>query len=137
MHRASDWLRDVNAAVTYNDAVRRHFAEPRHAGDLDNSFDTTISAEVSESDEGARIQVSAGLRDGAIAAAAFRAWGCPHLVAAADLVCERLTGQPVRSLENYDLAHITRELCIPAEKAGRILLLEDALATLWEQCDSA
>jgi NifU-like protein involved in Fe-S cluster formation len=123
----------VNASVSYNDAVRRHFADPRHAGDLANSFDKTISADVSDSDKGARIVMSAGIRDGTIAAAAFRAWGCPHLIAALDLACERLTGQPVQSLEKYDLAHITQELGVPAEKAGRILLLEDALATLWAQ----
>jgi NifU-like protein involved in Fe-S cluster formation len=127
----------VNARISYNDAVRRHFAEPRHAGDLADSFDRMISADVSDSDKGARIVISAGIRDGTIASAAFRAFSCPHLIAALDLACERLTGQPVQSLENYDLAHITKELGVPAEKAGRILLLEDALATLWAQIGSA
>ncbi len=80
--------------------------------------------------------MSAGIRDATIAAAAFRTWGCPHLIAAVDLVCERLTGQPVKTLENYDLAHITQELGVPLEKTGRILLLEDALATLWAHSGS-
>ncbi len=127
----------VNGGVSYNLAVRRHFMEPHHAGDLEGSFDTTLVADVSESEHGARIQVSAGVRDGVLAALAFRAWGCPHLIAATDLACERLTGEPVKSLENHDLAHITRELGIPAEKTGRILLLEDALATLWAQYPAA
>ncbi len=127
----------MNGGISYNEAVRRHFVDPRHAGDLGDAFDRTVTADVSESDSGARVLMSAGIRDGAIADTAFRARGCPHLIAAVDLACERLTGQPVRSLENYDLAHITRELCIPAEKAGRILLLQDALATLWAQYGSA
>ena len=120
----------MNASVSYNEAVRRRFDNPRHAGDLEGSFDSTITADVSESDKGACIRLSAGIRGGTIRAATFRAWGCPHLIAAVDLACEQMTGRPVQSLENLDLDHITKELCIPAEKAGRILLLEDALATL-------
>lgn len=127
----------MNAFVSYNEAVRRHFEDPRHAGELEGAFDRTITAEASESDQGARICLAAGIRDGTLEAATFRAWGCPHLIAAADLACEQLTGRPVQSLENFDLAHITQELCIPAEKAGRILLLEDALATLWAQFGGA
>lgn len=127
----------MNPSVSYNEAVRRHFTEPRHAGDLPDSFDRTLSADVSDSDEGARIVMSAGIRGDTIAGAAFRAWGCPYLIAAVDLACEGLAGQPVKSLENHDLAHITQELSVPAEKRGRILLLEDALATLWAQYTGA
>ncbi len=127
----------MSDGVSYNLAVRRHFMEPQYAGELDGTFDTTLDADVSESAHGAQLQLSAGVRDGALAALAFRAWGCPHLIAAADLACERLTGKPVKSLENHDLAHITRELGVPAQKSGRILLLEDALATLWAQYAAA
>lgn len=127
----------MDGSIYYNEAVRRHFEDPRHAGELGDSFDITLTADASESDKGARIVLAAGISNGTIAAAAFRAWGCPHLIAAVDLACEQMAGQPVRSLENFDLAHITQELCIPAEKAGRILLLEDALATLWARYDGA
>ncbi len=127
----------MNGRIFYNEAVRRHFENPRYAGDLENSFDRTLTADASESDKGARILLAAGISNGTIAAAAFRAWGCPHLIAAVDLACEQIVGQRVQSLENLDLAHITQALCIPAEKAGRILLLEDALTMLWAQCDGA
>ena len=92
-----------------------------------------LNADVAESDTGAHIVMSAGIRDGTIAAMAFRVWGCPHLIAALELACRKLVEQPAASLENFDLADITRELSVPAEKIGRILLLEDALATLWAQ----
>jgi NifU-like protein involved in Fe-S cluster formation len=82
----------------YNEDVRRYFADPRHAGDLQEDYELTLVADVSESDSGAHIEMSAGIRGDLISAMAYRVWGCPHLVAA-------LT--------------------------GRILLLEDALATLW------
>ncbi len=123
----------MNSGVSYNEAVRRHFSEPRNAGELADSFDRILNADVSDSDNGVRIVLSAGIRDAVITGVAFRAWGCPHLIAAVDLACEQLAGQPATSLENHDLAHITGELAVPAEKAGRILLLEDALAILWAQ----
>lgn len=123
--------------VSYNDAVRRHFSKPRHAGDLEESFDQTLVADVSDSDKGARIAVTAGIRDGTIAAIRFRAWGCPHLIAALDRACELLQDKPVANLERCDLSNITEELSVPPEKAGRILLLEDALATLWAHYGSA
>ncbi|MDX1403040.1 MAG: iron-sulfur cluster assembly scaffold protein [Woeseiaceae bacterium] len=123
----------MTAPVSYNARVRQRFAEPQHAGDLEGRFDDTLTACASASDQGARVQLTVGLEDGLIGAATFRAWGCPHLIAAADLVCERLPGKSVQSLENVDLAHITEQLCIPVEKAGRILLIEDALAMLGAQ----
>jgi len=92
-----------------------------------------LVADVSESGNGAHIVMSAGIRGGTIAQMAYRVRGCPHLIAALELVCTRLDKQPVASLENFDSADITQELSIPAEKTGRILLLEDALATLWAQ----
>jgi NifU-like protein involved in Fe-S cluster formation len=121
------------ATAAYNEAVRRHFADPRHAGNLPKYYELTLIADVSESAEGTQIVMSAGIRGDTIAAMAFRARGCPHLIAALELACRILTDQPVASLENFDLANITQELSVPVEKAGRILLMEDALAALWAQ----
>lgn len=123
----------MNAAVSYNEALRRRFADPQHAGDLRAAYERTLNAEVSDSDKGAHLVMAAGIRDDSIAEITFRAWGCPHLIAALEAVCEHLEGQPAASLENCDLADITQELSVPAEKMGRILLVEDALATLWAQ----
>lgn len=119
--------------VSYNQAVRRHFADPLHAGELRGSFDRTLEADVSDAGDGTRIVVTAGIRDGTIAAMAFRVRGCPHLIAALDRTCELLQGQPVANLEKWDLSNISRELSIPTDKAGRVLLMEDALAELWAQ----
>ncbi len=122
---------------SYNRAVRRHFADPQHAGKLQDDYALTLVADVSESEHGAHIVISAGIRGGASAGIAYRVWGCPHLIAALECVCTTFEGQPVAGLENFDSADITQELSVPVEKAGRILLLEDALATLWAHYASA
>ena len=121
------------ATTSYNEDVRRHFADPQHAGNLQKDYELTLVADVSESDHGAHILISAGIRDGTIVEMAFRVWGCPHLISALEQVCTTFEGQPVAGLEKFDSADITQELSVPVEKSGRILLLEDALATLWAQ----
>ena len=127
----------MNASTIYNEDVRAYFANPAHAGDLQGSFDQAITADVSESEGGAQVVLAAGIQAGSIAEMVYRAWGCPHLIAALESVCTRLLGQPLASLENYDSADITQELSIPPDKMGRILLLEDALVMLWAQYGSA
>jgi NifU-like protein involved in Fe-S cluster formation len=127
----------MNASTTYNEAVRGYFADPAHAGDLQGSFDQTLAADVAESESGAQVVLAAGIQAGKIAKMAYRAWGCPHLIAALELVCETLVNQPVESLENFDSADITQNLAVPTEKSGRILLVEDALAALRAQVAGA
>ncbi len=121
----------MNTPTAYNEAVRRHFPDPQHSGDLREDYELTLVADVSESGNGAHIVMSAGIRGGTIARMAYRVRGCPHLIAALELVCTTLEGQPVAGLENFDSADITHRLSVPVEKSGRILLLEDALAALW------
>jgi len=127
----------MTATSSYNRAVRRHFADPQHGGKLQDDYELTLVADVSESEHGAHIVISAGIRGGVIARMVYRVWGCPHLIAALECVCTTFEGQPVAGLEIFDSADITQELSVPVEKTGRILLLEDALATLWAQCAGA
>ena len=93
----------------------------------------SLTAEVSESANGARIVLAAGIDAELISAMAYRVRGCPHLVAALELLCEKLENRSVAALEKPVTADITRELCLPVEKSGLILLLEDAVAILWTQ----
>jgi len=127
----------MSETVSYNDAVRGLFFRPAHAGDLQDRHAVSLSAEVSESGNGAHIVLAAGIDDGTISALAYRVRGCPHLIAALELLCMKLADQPVAALEKPAIADITQELCVPVEKSGRILLLEDAVAMLWAQFAAA
>ena len=120
--------------VSYNDIVRAYFADPAHAGDLPANQVSVATVEVAESAHGARVQLSAGFDRETITALAYRVHGCPHLLAALEHFCTLFAGAPVSRLEKPDFADITRELAIPVEKSGRILLLEDAVAALWSHC---
>lgn len=121
----------------YNEVVRDCFENPGHAGDLKGEYAQVLTAEAAESERGARIVLSAGIADGMIAEMFFRVWGCPHIIAAAETLCRDRQNGPVAGLSAIDTNGMMEKLSVPTEKTGKILLLEDALKSLWEQYISA
>lgn len=119
----------------YNQQVRACFENPVHAGDAGDDYDQRVSAVVAESDAGATLVLSAGIRNGKIAEMRFRAWGCPHLIAAAETVCAEFEGQPAGSLKGASAVRLQALLGVPVAKTGRMLLVEDALRSLGQQLE--
>ena len=62
-----------------------------------------------------------------IATARFRAFGCPHLVAAASWTVDRLTGAPVSQAAQWDWLEVAAAVQVPPAKYGRLLTLQDAI----------
>ncbi len=120
----------------YNSLTRRNFANPAHAGDLGGEYTVCASAVASESADGAIIQLAAGVRDGRLQECRFRAYGCPHLIAAAEWLCGNIEGGLVSELARIHVDDCMQALAVPISKTGRILLLEDAIRLLGEQIDS-
>ncbi len=116
------------APGAYNETVRRHFANPLHAGDLPPGYARAQTAAVSGGD--ARIVLAAGLSGGTIGALRYRVYGCPHLIAALEVICARFEGRDAAELDTFSTPELARLLDLPLEKTGRILLLEDAVRGL-------
>jgi len=108
----------------YNSDVREYFANPKYAGDVHDGAIGYVD------EQGIRIRLSAEVADGSIIRLRFRAWGCPHLVAACEAICRKFEGGPVTDLERFDSARIMQYLAVPIEKTGRILVLEDTVRSL-------
>lgn len=121
------------AIQPYNATVRECFENPDHAGDLEGDYDRVLKSTVMESEQGARIELWACVADGIIAKMRYRTWGCPHLIAAAEVVCRRLENGPVSGLSALDVSALIEQLSVPVEKTGKLLLLEDALKAIWAQ----
>ena len=111
----------------YSSAVRALFAAPAHAGDLDRGATVTVDK------QGVRLQLSATAENDVVTAMRFRAWGCPHTIAAAELACAELEGQPVADLLDFPVSGLMEKLPVPVEKTGRILVLEDAIRLLGQR----
>jgi NifU-like protein involved in Fe-S cluster formation len=112
------------SADPYNSTVRAYFAEAEHCGDVNDGAVGYFE------DQGLRIRLSAEVEDGMITRLGFRAWGCPHVIAAAEAVCRQFEGRSAAELEQFASGQIMRDLAVPVEKTGRILALEDTVRSL-------
>ncbi len=113
----------MSAADPYSERVRALFASPAHAGTLDGPA-------VRVDDQGVRIEISAISGSGRLEKLAFRAYGCPHLIAAVEAFCAEYEGCEPAALEGFSGADLMHNLPVPHEKTGRILVLEDAVRSL-------
>jgi NifU-like protein involved in Fe-S cluster formation len=114
----------------YNTLVRDCFENPAHAGELPEAYADTRTADVTDPGSGARLQFSAGIEHGRMSALRFRAWGCPHLLAAAELYCREHEGRELASSGDVDVTGMLARVAAPVAKTGRLLLIEDAARTL-------
>ena len=115
------------SADPYSRAVRTLFAAPAHAGDLEGGESVTVD------DQGVRLRLAATADKGVITAMRFRAWGCPHTIAAAETACAELEGRSVADLLEFPASGLMEKLPVPVEKTGRILVLEDAIRSLGQR----
>jgi NifU-like protein involved in Fe-S cluster formation len=121
----------MNAArLRYSDAVLGLFRELPCSGELPPGAGTIVSGEAVALERGAWVRFDARLESGRIAACRFRAFGCPHTLAAAAFVARALNAPIAAESSTLDAARLARELEVPTGKMGRLLVVEDALRAL-------
>ncbi len=119
--------------MEYSSAVVRRFDAPERAGELPDDAPGLVSAEAGDRTLHVWVRFQLQVIDGFVRAARFQAYGCPHTVAAASLVAERLEGQAVAAARGLDVKALCAELAVPVEKLGKLLRIEDALLACWRQ----
>ena len=117
-------------AARYSARVRSLFSALEGAGDLPAAAGAEVSGEAIALDRLAWVRFAARIDGGQIAECRFRAFGCPHTLAAASFAAAQLRGTPVDARLALDAGRLARELDAPAEKMGRLLVVEDALRDL-------
>lgn len=110
----------------YNALVVDHFRHPRNPGEWPPG-PNVVRARAGNPAAGAVVSLSMQIESGKVAGVRFQAYGCPHFLAAVSLATERLQGFPVASLAGWSAREIGRDLAVPVEKRGRLLILEDAV----------
>lgn len=111
----------------YSDTVRRYFEHPENAGDLDSGPGSTATGAAGEKRKGVRVQFEIRVDGDCIVDARFRAYGCPHTIATASWLARNISGKNISSLPNIDPIKVAKELDLPQEKLGCVLVAEDAL----------
>lgn len=76
---------------------------------------------------GIRVEFAAELSGGRLQKVGFRAFACPHIIACCNWLAEQLEGQAPDALCDLQVPALRQKFDIPVEKAGKLLILKDAL----------
>jgi NifU-like protein involved in Fe-S cluster formation len=109
----------------YPESVLAYFHRPVLAGGA------MLRGEAGSVGQGAWICVTTDVLDGQLRNVGFRAFACPHIIAACNRAAELLEGGPLEALQDIELDKLQQEFEIPVEKAGKLLILKDAFANCY------
>lgn len=115
----------MTALLEYNDFVIDHFNQPRNAAD-GPCLDSTCGEGGSVA-SGVWMEFQLQLDGQRIQTARFRAYGCPHTIALASWLTERLVGERLGGDYALDKNEVVALLGLPTEKMRSVLVAEDAL----------
>jgi NifU-like protein involved in Fe-S cluster formation len=115
----------------YPPTVVDHFQHPRNSGHFPAGADV-IRGVAGSVAQGTMFALSARIAGERIEAVRFEAYGCPHCIAAGSWLSERLVGLTQPDLQRWNWREADSALQFPAEKRGRLLILEDAVRALGE-----
>lgn len=119
--------------MDYGSEVVRRFEAGQRAGRLAEDAPGVVYGDAEDRALNVWVRFYVQVRDGHIAAARFRVFGCPHTVAAASWAAEWLEGRSVQSLTELDVQAGARALELPVEKMGKLLRIEDAAVACWRK----
>jgi NifU-like protein involved in Fe-S cluster formation len=86
-----------------------------------------VTGQAGDREQGARVEFDVRVENGRVTEARFRAFGCPHCIAAASWLTDRLCNGRRRDLEQWDWREAAEALEVPPAKYGRLLTIQDAV----------
>jgi NifU-like protein involved in Fe-S cluster formation len=122
--------------MDYPAPVERHFNHPSNVGPLAAAALPVIRGEAGSAAAGAWVVFEAEIAGESVRRLAFRAFGCPYLIAACSRATEQLAGTQASAARRFDPAALAQELSVPAEKLGSLLILQDALRNCFRDWDT-
>lgn len=124
------------SAAASNVLLERYFFAPVGAGSFAAGSPSVAEGRAGSRKRGVAVQLQCQLQGQKIKAARFLAWGCPHSIAAASWLTEKLTGLSLDEASGVGAMQIAAALKVPADRLGSILVLEDALVACLENARS-
>lgn len=122
--------------MEYSSAVVRRFAAPERARELPDGTPGLVSGEAEDRTLHVWVRFQVQVMNGVVKAARFAAYGCPHTLAAAATVAERVEGMTVAAARELDVRELCAPLEVPVEKLGKLLRVEDALRACWRELET-
>ncbi len=124
----------MDSAAALSPLALDHFEFPRNVGAVAGA--NVVQGSAGNRELGANVCFSLRVAQARVAEIRFRAYGCPHTIAAASWLTQRLHGAAVEDLERCSWREIEDALSVPPQKRGKLLILEDAMraaARAWRQ----
>lgn len=110
----------------YSNEVCRRFEHAPRLGRLGGDLPGRLSGEAGDVRQGVRVVFEARVAEGRVAECRFRAYGCPHVIAAASWVAEHAEGRAAGRPDWPEARELARLLKVPPHKLGSLLVVEDA-----------
>lgn len=110
--------------LDYSRFVLERFERPHNAGRL---LGSVVRGSAGEAAHGTRVEFDFRVREGQVEDARFRAYGCPHAIAAASWVAETAAGRSLTETSWMDPLALAEMMELPDHKLGVLLVVEDAL----------
>jgi NifU-like protein involved in Fe-S cluster formation len=110
----------------YNSLVRDLFIGVRPSPSVEH-WDVWLIGEAGSISRGTWVRLKLKIQDARVTDARFRVYGCPHTVAATAWLAQQVVGRSASDLLPEGIATLCRPLEVPAEKLGRLLVIEDVV----------
>lgn len=119
--------------IRYSARVRDLFARLPGVQALPQGCGTCVSGEAMALDRGAWVRFEALIDQGRVVECGFKAWGCPHVLAASAWACSEMRGLAIDAAGAIPARRLAETLDAPAGKIGRLLVVEDAMHALFAE----
>jgi NifU-like protein involved in Fe-S cluster formation len=110
--------------VNYNDLTRRYFTAAASAGELTGPG--VFRGAAGDRAQGTWVQFDLQIEAGAVSAARFLAFACPHTIAVSAWLAEQAVGRALMPHLPESVQALQQRFAVPVEKTGRLLIIEDA-----------
>ena len=110
--------------MNYNELTRRYFESAANVGELTGAG--VFRAAAGNHAQGTWVQFDLQINAGAVSAARFLTFGCPHTIAICAWLAEQAVGHRVKPRLPEGVQELRERFAVPVEKTGRLLIIEDA-----------
>jgi len=110
--------------MNYNELTRRYFESTSNVGELKGPG--VFRGAAGSLEGGTWVQFDLQINAGAVSAARFLAFACPHTIAISAWLAEQAVGHRVKPLMPEGVQELRDRFAVPVEKMGRLLIIEDA-----------
>lgn len=111
----------------YNPLVRELFCAAKPDDNLAARGGEWVLGEAGSIENGTWVRFALRLERGRVTEARFKAYGCPHTLAAAAWFAGQVRGRALDQVLAEGVEQVVSRLEVPPEKLGRLLIVEDAL----------